>query len=77
MKGGAHDGKLNQPGFQHFHQLKGVALVDGKANLRILLVEGGDAPAQQRGARGGHRPDVQGTGEAGCHRKHLLAGQLA
>ena len=27
--------------------------------------------------QGGHRPDVQSAGEAGCHRKHLLAGQLA
>lgn len=76
VEGGAHHRQLNESRFQHLHQLEGVALVDGKADLRVLLVKGRDAPVQERRPRRGDGADVQRAGKAAGHRLQLLLGAL-
>ena len=70
--GGGH----GQPGQHGGDQLEGVALVDGKADLRVLLVKGRDAPVQERRPRRGDGADVQRAGKAAGHRLQLLLGAL-
>ena len=50
--------------------------MDGKADLRVLLVKGRDAPVQERRPRRGDGADVQRAGKAAGHRLQLLLGAL-